>query len=88
MTLLAADIGNSHTFVGLLDGEDVVADWRVATDERRTSDEWAVLIRGLDLVRGQHQRRHVEAAVQHIADPRLPPDRHPLRHQGGDVAVD
>jgi type III pantothenate kinase len=25
----------------------VVADWRVATDERNTSDEWAVLLRGL-----------------------------------------
>jgi type III pantothenate kinase len=57
MTLLAADIGNSHTFLGLLEGDQVVADWRVATDERRTSDEWAVLIRGLvaeqlDLVDG------------------------------------
>lgn len=47
MTLLAADIGNSHTFLGLLEDEQVVADWRVATDERRTADEWAVLIRGL-----------------------------------------
>ena len=47
MSLLAADIGNSHTFVGLLDGEEVTAHWRVATDERRTSDEWSVLIRGL-----------------------------------------
>ena len=43
MSLLAADIGNSHTFLGLLDGEEVAAHWRVATDERRTSDEWAVL---------------------------------------------
>ena len=47
MTLLAADIGNSHTFLGLLDGDEVTAHWRVATDERRTADEWAVLIRGL-----------------------------------------
>lgn len=47
MTLLAADIGNSHTTLGVLDGDDVVAHWRVATDERRTSDEWAVLLRGL-----------------------------------------
>ena len=47
MSLLAADIGNSHTFLGLLDGADVTAHWRVATDERRTSDEWSVLIRGL-----------------------------------------
>lgn len=47
MTLLAADIGNSDTVLGLLDGPDVVAHWRVSTDERRTSDEWAVLVRGL-----------------------------------------
>ncbi|QCX28717.1 type III pantothenate kinase [Nocardioides jishulii] len=47
MTLLAADIGNSHTSLGVLDGEEVVAHWRVATDERRTADEWSVLVRGL-----------------------------------------
>ncbi|WP_239456300.1 type III pantothenate kinase [Nocardioides solisilvae] len=46
-TLLAADIGNSSTVLGLLVGDEVVAHWRVATDERRTSDEWAVLVRGL-----------------------------------------
>ena len=47
MTLLAADIGNSHTFLGLLDGDEVTAHWRVDTDERRTADEWGVLLRGL-----------------------------------------
>ena len=45
--LLAADIGNSHTVLGLLRDGEVLADWRVATDERRTSDEWAALLRGL-----------------------------------------
>ena len=38
--LLAADIGNAHTVLGLLDeGRDgtVVAEWRVATDDRRTA---------------------------------------------------
>ena len=47
MTLLAADIGNSHTVVGLLDGEEVTDHWRVNSDERRTADEWSVLLRGL-----------------------------------------
>jgi type III pantothenate kinase len=45
--LLAADIGNAHTVLGLVDGGAVVAEWRVATDDRRTADEWAVLLRGL-----------------------------------------
>ncbi len=54
MSLLAVDIGNAHTVLGLLDTAaspdgpgDVVAHWRVSTDERRTADEWAVLVRGL-----------------------------------------
>lgn len=47
MPLLAVDIGNSHTVLGLLTEGEVMADWRVATDERHTSDEWSVLLRGL-----------------------------------------
>lgn len=50
MSLLAADIGNAHTVLGLvaLDGTgEVLRTWRVATDEHRTADEWAVLLRGL-----------------------------------------
>lgn len=45
--LLAADIGNSHTTLGLIDGGEVAHHWRVATDERRTADEWGVLLRAL-----------------------------------------
>ena len=45
--LLCADIGNSHTTIGLLDGGEVIDHWRVATDERRTADEWGVLLKGL-----------------------------------------
>ena len=45
--LLCADIGNSHTTVGLVADGEVFLHWRVATDERRTADEWAVLIRSL-----------------------------------------
>ena len=47
MSLLAAVIGNSHTVLGLLEDGVLVSDWRVATDERRTADEWAIVLRGL-----------------------------------------
>ena len=49
MSLLAADIGNGTTVLGLVgrDGGTVTATWRVSSDERRTSDEWGVLVRGL-----------------------------------------
>jgi type III pantothenate kinase len=47
VTLLCADIGNSHTVMGLVLDGTVLDHWRVATDERRTADEWAVLLKGL-----------------------------------------
>ena len=47
MTLLCADIGNSHTTLGLLSGGHISDHWRVSTLETRTADEWYVLIRGL-----------------------------------------
>jgi type III pantothenate kinase len=47
VTLLCADIGNSHTVLGLVDDGEVLDHWRVATEERRTADEWAVLLKGL-----------------------------------------
>jgi type III pantothenate kinase len=45
--LLAVDVGNTHTGFGLFEGADVVEHWRIATDERRTADEIAVLLVGL-----------------------------------------
>ena len=47
MSLLCADIGNAHTNLGLLADGEVLVQWRVSTDERRTADEWAVVVRGL-----------------------------------------
>lgn len=47
MSLLAVDIGNGHTVLGLITAGEVGATWRVSTDERRTADEWAALIGGL-----------------------------------------
>ena len=47
MSRLAADVGNAHTALGLLEGDEVLAHWRVGTGTGRTADEWAVLLRGL-----------------------------------------
>ncbi len=45
--LLAIDVGNTQTVLGLLDGEQVTEHWRVATDARRTADEFMTVLRGL-----------------------------------------
>jgi type III pantothenate kinase len=45
--LLAIDVGNTHTVLGLFDGAEVVEHWRIGTVARRTADEHAVLLQGL-----------------------------------------
>ncbi|NDL58114.1 type III pantothenate kinase [Phytoactinopolyspora mesophila] len=45
--LLAIDVGNTETVVGLLDGLEVKHHWRVSTVANRTADELMALLRGL-----------------------------------------
>ena len=45
--LLAVDVGNTQTVLGLYDGEQLADHWRLATDLTRTGDELGVLIGGL-----------------------------------------
>jgi type III pantothenate kinase len=45
--LLAIDVGNTHTVLGVFDGEQVIEHWRIATVPDRTADEIAVVLRGL-----------------------------------------
>jgi type III pantothenate kinase len=45
--LLAVDVGNTQTVLGLYEADDLADDWRVATDRTRTGDELAVLLGGL-----------------------------------------
>jgi type III pantothenate kinase len=42
--LLAVDVGNTQTVLGLFDGERLVEHWRVATEGERTGDELAALL--------------------------------------------
>ena len=45
--LLAVDVGNTQTHLGVFDGETLVEDWRVATEAEATADQLAVTITGL-----------------------------------------
>src|SRR5688572_17309435 len=47
MSLLAMDISNSHTTLGIFKDEELTAHWTVASDVRRTSDEWYLVLQGL-----------------------------------------
>lgn len=42
--LLVVDVGNTNTVLGLFDGDDLVANWRLTTENYRTSDELRVFM--------------------------------------------
>jgi type III pantothenate kinase len=45
--LLAVDVGNTNTVLGLFDGERLFESYRIKTDPRVTADELALMFRGL-----------------------------------------
>ena len=54
--LLAIDVGNTHTVLGLFDGAELRADWRIGTRKEITDDELGVLLRALFQERGLDHR--------------------------------
>ncbi|HET9496794.1 MAG TPA: type III pantothenate kinase [Candidatus Limnocylindria bacterium] len=62
MRLLAADIGNSNTGLGLFEDDIMVGSWSAETDARATDDELAATVAGLLALDG-HRFEDVEAAA-------------------------
>ena len=62
MRLLAADIGNSNTGLGLFEDDILVGSWSAETDARATDDELAATVAGLLALDG-HRFEDVEAAA-------------------------
>jgi type III pantothenate kinase len=44
--LMAVDVGNTQTVLGLFDGDELRGQWRLATEAHRTADELAVVFAG------------------------------------------
>jgi type III pantothenate kinase len=66
---LAIDAGNTNIVFALLDGGAIKARWRIATDARRTADEYAVWLHQL-LALGGHDRQQIEAVIISTVVPR------------------
>jgi type III pantothenate kinase len=45
--LLAVDVGNTNTVIGIYDGDKLLADWRLETKKERTADEWGIFVKEL-----------------------------------------
>ena len=67
--LLAVDAGNTNLVFALIDGGEIRARWRIASDPRRTADEYAVWLHQLLELEGL-ARRDVDAVIIGTVVPR------------------
>jgi type III pantothenate kinase len=68
--LLAIDVGNTQTHVGMFRGELLAEHWRLATDREATADELATLLAGLLGLRDL-RLRDVDGAIVSSVVPQL-----------------
>ena len=67
--LLAIDAGNTNIVFALVEGRTIRARWRIATDPRRTADEYAVWLNQLLTLEG-YERAAIDAVVVATVVPR------------------
>ena len=67
--LLAIDVGNTNAKFALFRGTELLARWRIATDDRRTADEYMVWLDQLMRIEG-HDRAEVDAVIISTVVPR------------------
>ena len=64
--LLAIDVGNTNVVFALFDGDNIRARWRIATDPRRTGDEYAVWLMQLLAIRGVERKAVTQIIVSTV----------------------
>jgi type III pantothenate kinase len=64
--LLAIDAGNTNTVFAVFDGDELRGVWRIATDARRTSDEYAVWLTQLMALAGLDRTRISRSIVASV----------------------
>ena len=69
--LLVVDVGNTQTHLGLIDGGEIVSEWRIATVRHRTSDEIAGLLQGFFSLQRLRPREDVDEVGIASVVPRL-----------------
>lgn len=71
--LLAVDVGNTQTHLGVFERAELVERWRVATELEATADEVAMAMRGLLALRGM-ELDDVDACIVSSVVPHLSPE--------------
>lgn len=70
--LLAIDIGNTNVVVGVFDGKNLTANWRVGTNTQITSDEYAMIFKDLFNFAGLEFGRISGVIISTVVPPILP----------------
>lgn len=69
LMLLAIDVGNTNSVLGVYEGERLVDHWRLETQVRRTADEYGILIRQLFAWSNIDMERVDAVAVSSVVPP-------------------
>ncbi|MDH3540306.1 MAG: type III pantothenate kinase [Acidimicrobiia bacterium] len=80
--LLVIDVGNTETVLGVFDGAELAAHWRVTTVRGRTHDEYRLLLGGVLQMEGYTRSELSGVAVSSV----VPPATHALRDVAGSLA--
>lgn len=71
--LLAIDVGNSQTVIGLFDGDRIARQWRITSQATRTADECGLLVSSLLRDASLEPRRITRVAIASVV-PSLTPE--------------
>jgi type III pantothenate kinase len=71
--LVTIDVGNSHTVIGLYEGDRLIHHWRISTNPERTTDEHGVMLNALLQASGMQTPLKLEGVVVACVVPPLNP---------------
>jgi type III pantothenate kinase len=67
--LLAIDVGNTNTVLGVFEGARLLQSWRIETSHTRTGDEYGILVRQLFTLTGVDHAKVHAVAVSSVVPP-------------------
>lgn len=71
--LLAIDMGNTNTVMGLFENDRLIQDWRIRTDVNMTVDEYAITMRSLFSAHGLSHESVKDVIISCVVPPALNP---------------
>ncbi|MDN5347928.1 MAG: type pantothenate kinase [Clostridia bacterium] len=81
--LLAVDIGNTNIVVGVFNGDKLLVSWRMASDRKKTSDEYGLILRSFFSYSGLTVKEIEAVIVASVVPPLTPVIEEMISHVFG-----